>query len=277
MKALEISEQEIPEELTELVRKYKIKLERGEAEKVKISGYLGRGYQFDANEKVKTHIERKLLASGYGMEVMDEKEMNKTKEKYTQLKTITHKSQALTVRQPTLKEKYDAKMKLISKDVKAKQIALDVGMTAAKSAIISGKSEEETLALVHEAITKALENYKPTTTVQGGVKSAIKIIDEWEEKENIKKVIEQIESTYQSESDSWKKICRILFESCYHAFRIVAGCIKITESGKTESFKLIVPGHDFFDFKFCESVIVFRVLRMVFIHWKILRCAKSCS
>ena len=46
LKALEYSEQEVPDELRELVRIYKEKFERGEAERVKISGYLGRGKFF---------------------------------------------------------------------------------------------------------------------------------------------------------------------------------------------------------------------------------------
>ena len=48
-------------------------------------------------------------------------------------------------------------MKLLSRDPKAKQIALDVGITTAKAAIISGKKEDEILPLVQEAIQKANE------------------------------------------------------------------------------------------------------------------------
>lgn len=77
-------------------------------------------------------------------------------------------------------------MKLLSRDPKAKQIALDVGITTAKAAIISGKKEDEILPLVQEAIQKALENYKPSVSVQKGLENAAKIIEEWEEKENIR-------------------------------------------------------------------------------------------
>ena len=187
VKALEISEQEVPDALKALVRSYQDKLNKGEAERVKISGYLGKGYQFNSNENEQGLIERKLLASGYEND-MDEKEINKNKERLSQLHLLNqrHKSKALVVKQPSLKEKYESKMKFISKDVKAKQIALDVGMNAAKAAIIAGKNEEETLALVHEAITNALDNYKPSVTVSKGVETAIKIIDEWEGKENAK-------------------------------------------------------------------------------------------
>ena len=40
---LEISDQEVPEDLIELVRFYKEKLESGEANKYRVSGYVGRG------------------------------------------------------------------------------------------------------------------------------------------------------------------------------------------------------------------------------------------
>lgn len=77
-------------------------------------------------------------------------------------------------------------MRILSKDSKAKEIAIDVGMNAAKAAIISGKSEEEILPIVQEAITKALSEYKPSVSMQKGVEQAAKIIEDWEEKENEK-------------------------------------------------------------------------------------------
>ena len=61
IKVLEISNQEIPDELKEISRNYRRKLLRGEAEKFRISGYLGRGYQFNKLEKEKKKLEIKLL------------------------------------------------------------------------------------------------------------------------------------------------------------------------------------------------------------------------
>ena len=78
------------------------------------------------------------------------------------------------------------KMKLISKDDKAKQIAIDVGMNAAKAAIIAGKNEDEILPIVQDAIAKALDDYKPSVSMAKGVENASRIIENWEEKENIK-------------------------------------------------------------------------------------------
>ena len=61
IKVMEISNQEISEELKEIARNYRRKLLRGEAEKFRISGYLGRGYQFNKLEKEKRKLEIKLL------------------------------------------------------------------------------------------------------------------------------------------------------------------------------------------------------------------------
>ena len=61
IKVLEISNQNVSDELKEIARNYRRKLLRGEAEKFRISGYLGRGYQFNKLEKEKRKLEIKLL------------------------------------------------------------------------------------------------------------------------------------------------------------------------------------------------------------------------
>ena len=150
------------------------------------------GYQFTPQENEKSFIERKLLGTGFETnEEVDENEIKKEQERLKLLEEESgrnSKSTALTLRNPSLREK-ENKMKLLSRDPKAKQIALDVGITTAKAAIISGKKEDEILPLVQEAIQKALENYKPSVSVQKGLENAAKIIEEWEEKENIRKSI----------------------------------------------------------------------------------------
>lgn len=148
------------------------------------------GYQFTPVESEKNIIERKLLGCGFiNEEEIDENEIKMEKERLKLLEEggdINSKSTALTIRGPSIKEKHEKKMKLLSRDAKAKQIAIDVGMNAAKAAIIAGKTEEEILPIVQEAITKALEHYKPSVSMQKGLENAAKIIEEWEEKENIK-------------------------------------------------------------------------------------------
>lgn len=100
--------------------------------------------------------------------------------------TKEQNKQALAILQPSLKEKEEEKRKLLSRDPKAKQIAIDVGMTAAKNAIISGKSEEEVLELAQKAITQALAEYKPNVRTEKALENAAKIIEGWEERENVK-------------------------------------------------------------------------------------------
>ena len=185
MKALELSGQVVPYELSELVRKYRHKKENGETDRHRISGYLGHGYQFTQCESERRVIERKLIGSGYEDEsTLDE---NEIQENLMKLYTNTNCT-AMCVKHASssAKERNENKMKLISKDDKAKQIAIDVGMNAAKAAIIAGKNEDEILPIVQDAIAKALDNYKPSVSMSKGLENASRIIENWEEKENIK-------------------------------------------------------------------------------------------
>ena len=186
MKALELSGQVVPSELSELVRKYRYKKENGETDRYRISGYLGHGYQFTHNESERRVIERKLIGSGYEDDenAIDE---NEIKDNLMKLYTNTNCT-AICVKHASSSSSHGNvnKMKLISKDDKAKQIAIDVGMNAAKAAIIAGKNEDEILPIVQDAIAKALDDYKPSVSMAKGVENASRIIENWEEKENIK-------------------------------------------------------------------------------------------
>ena len=186
MKALELSGQTIPSELSELVRKYRYKKENGETDRYRISGYLGHGYQFTHNESERRVIERKLIGSGYEYDenAIDE---NEIKDNLMKLYNNTN-CNAICVKHTSTRNNGgdNNKMKLISKDDKAKQIAIDVGMNAAKAAIIAGKHEDEILPIVQDAIAKALDDYKPSVSMAKGVENASRIIENWEEKENIK-------------------------------------------------------------------------------------------
>jgi len=133
LRVLEDSGQKIPQDLKALVRSYKEKLESGEADKFKTHGYWGKGFKFDNVEKEKISQVRKELGKAFGVngnengngsdsepEVKgkDEEDSNKTKkDQLTQLK----------------KQKDEEKRKMLfSRDPKAKQLAMDTGMTAAK-------------------------------------------------------------------------------------------------------------------------------------------------
>lgn len=194
IKVLEISNQEISDQLKEVARNYRRKLLRGEAEKFRISGYLGRGYKFNKLEKEKKKIETKLLTTGENEQFLDENELEKNKKELKLLndeengdKNKNSESQALVIRKKSLIEQHKERVKLMRRDPKAKQIALDIGMKAAKAAFIAGKKEEEIIPIVQDAITKALANYKPSVSLKEGTENASKIIEEWEAIDNQKK------------------------------------------------------------------------------------------
>ena len=196
IKVLEISNQEVSDEIKEVARNYRRKLLRGEAEKFRISGYLGRGYKFNKLEKEKKKIELKLLTTGENEQFLDENELEKNKKELKLLKeeednelgkNKDNESQALVIRKKSLIEQHKERVKLMRRDPKAKQIALDIGMKAAKAALIAGKKEEEIIPIVQDAITKALANYKPSVSLKEGTENASKIIEEWEAVDNQKK------------------------------------------------------------------------------------------
>ena len=194
IKVLEISNQNVSDELKEIARNYRRKLLRGEAEKFRISGYLGRGYQFNKLEKEKRKLEIKLLGQ---QEQNNEDNLNENEIEELKLikseedkeKEKKDESKALVIRKKSLIEQHKERMKLMRRDPKAKQMALDIGMKAAKAAFIAGKKEEEIILIVQDAITKGLSNYKPNVSLKEGTENAYKIIEEWEAVDNMKKHI----------------------------------------------------------------------------------------
>ena len=197
IKVMEISNQEISDELKEIARNYRRKLLRGEADKFRISGYLGRGYQFNKLEKEKRKLEMKLLGqqeeNNIDMNQDDIEEIKLIKDSENKEKSKKDESKALVIRKKSLIEQHKERIKLIRRDPKAKQMALDIGMKAAKAAFISGKKEEEIIKIVQDAITKGLSNYKPNVSVKEGAENASKVIEEWEMKDNMKKHVFSIE------------------------------------------------------------------------------------
>ena len=194
IKVLEISNQNVSDELKEIARNYRRKLLRGEADKFRISGYLGRGYQFNKLEKEKRKLEIKLLGQEETNNNIDNQindndieELNMIKSEENKEKVKKDESKALILRKKSLIEQHKERMKLMRRDPKAKQMALDIGMKAAKAAFIAGKKEEEIIKIVQDAITKGLANYKPNVSLKEGTENAYKIIEEWEAVDNMKK------------------------------------------------------------------------------------------
>ena len=85
------------------------------------------------------------------------------------------------------------KMRNLIRDKKAQQIAMDIGNNVARAAILTGKSSNEIIPIVQNAMQKALENYKAGVSTKKGVEDASKIIEEWEKEENLKNHIFSIE------------------------------------------------------------------------------------
>jgi len=194
IKVFEISNQNVSDELKEIARNYRRKLLRGEAEKFRISGYLGRGYQFNKLEKEKRKLEIKLLGQQAennnnedNLNENEREELKLIKSEEDKEKEQKDESRALVVRKKSLIEQHKERMKLMRRDPKAKQMALDIGMKAAKAAFIAGKKEEEIIKIVQDAITKGLANYKPNVSLKEGTENAYKIIEEWEAVDNMKK------------------------------------------------------------------------------------------
>ena len=76
---------------------------------------------------------------------------------------------------------------------------------------------------------------------------------------------------------TWQKVLRVLLKAADFSIRIITGSIEISQSRKAHSLKLVIPGHKAFNFKLSKSVVIFRILWMIFIHRKIFRSTKNCS
>lgn len=192
VRVLEVSKQNIDDELLELVRIHREKVEAGEAQKFRISGYYGRGFDFSQKERDSALSSRKELGRGYLM-MIGEDEDNEIKgregEKNTE-QSESEKKKNLTalalIKKSQELQTFEDKRKALLKDKQAQQIALDVGANAVKNAIIAGKSEEEALQIAQDAIEKVLANYIPSVSAEKGAEQAAKVIEEWVERENIK-------------------------------------------------------------------------------------------
>ena len=198
IQALKNSNENVPVELEEIYSDYIKKIENGNSGKFKINGYLGRGYKFDSIEKDKNNIERYLLGfdSNITNNINDNNIINTNKliKKYNDIKNkeVERNNMSLVLRNQNQELKNKQKLNYIKRDPKLKQICLEVGMNAAKAALISGKKEEEILKMVSIAINNTLNSYK-NNSYRKGVENVNKIIEEFEIKDNIKNHIFSIE------------------------------------------------------------------------------------
>lgn len=186
LKVLEVSNQLIPHDLEDLVLSYK---ENGQSDKQKISGYWGRGYEFSKKERDSAFNTKKEIGKGYLMLEADDEDLEikgrADQEKTKDLNSAENKT-ALAIFKNDTEKRLAERRKIIMRDKTAQQIALDVGASAVKNAIIAGKSEEDALQIAQEAIERVLADYKPSVSAEKGAEQAAKIIEEWVERENYK-------------------------------------------------------------------------------------------
>jgi len=157
--------------------------------------FFGRGFMFNNNEKEKIQLVRKEMGKNYNILTGDPdnedepeiKGVDKNDENANNNTTQNNTKDAANEFLNKIKDE-DKKKQLLNlfKDTKAKQLAMDAGMMAAKNAIMAKKTEEEAMIIAQEAIEKVLQEYRPSVSTEKGVEQAAKIIEEWVERENEK-------------------------------------------------------------------------------------------
>ena len=152
IKAFENSALQIPHDLEELDKTFKLKVAMGEEETYRPKGYIGRGHQFNEEEREKEKKEKKEMSKSFGMQI----EENIDSDDEIEIGGVTHNKS---------EEKSEEQMLLdLIKDPKAKQAANDAAIQAAKNAIVVGSSQEEIMASALDAIRQVVIKYKPAVT-----------------------------------------------------------------------------------------------------------------
>ncbi len=131
LRVLEKSNQRVPQELKTLVRNYKEKLESGETDKYrsKFSSW-GRGFKFDVEEREKATLVKKEISKTFGMNNDNESESEPDVKGDDGDDYSREQREHINLLK---KQKDEEKRKqLFSRDPKAKQLAMDTGMAAAK-------------------------------------------------------------------------------------------------------------------------------------------------
>jgi len=152
MRALKQSGNNIPEELEELDRVYREKVNKGEMEKYRPNGFLGTGFKFNKEEKHKVRQMRKQLSTSLGFD-MEASESDSDLD----LKEKKGKQEEEKPHQQLIDERI--------RDPKIRQAAMDAAINAAKIAIVGGAELEEVKKVAESAINKIIEEYKPSVSL----------------------------------------------------------------------------------------------------------------
>lgn len=141
IKALQISNAKVPEDLKNMHRKFEEKVQRGEARKYKNKNLSGRGYKFDPEEASKMKLIKKILG---GIE-LDIEDLNEIEE----LKKVENTKKI---------EKQNLKL---LKDPRTREAMKRSAIKAASEAILSGATNEDVFIACQKAIRNFFHSYNP--------------------------------------------------------------------------------------------------------------------
>lgn len=161
-KVLELSNQDVSEQLTDLALEFKQMVEDGEAKAYRSRGFGGKGFKFNKEELQKVKDSRKKRKKDY---IFSDSETDSDPEEEKVVK------------------KEDMTIADYIKDPKIKAAAMSAAQTAAKAALMSGNASGAVMA-AKEAIELIVLKLKADPNPEEGLSNALKIRDEWQSKAN---------------------------------------------------------------------------------------------
>ncbi len=175
MRALKLSGNPIPEDLEELDRVYREKVSKGEMEKYRPNGFVGKGYKFTEDEETKVKQVRKQLSRSFGFDA-DASDSDSDIEVGKDKKSKQQEEEKS--REQVVAERI--------KDPKIKQAALDAAVNAAKIAIANGSDKDGIMKAAESAINKVIDEYKPSVSLKEGLERVMQLRDDYEAQEDTK-------------------------------------------------------------------------------------------
>jgi ATP-dependent RNA helicase DDX46/PRP5 len=161
-RVLELSNQEVSENLTDLALEFKQMVEDGEAKPYRSRGFGGKGFKFNKEEVQKVKDCRKKRKKDY---IFSDSETDSDPEEEKVVK------------------REDMTIADFIKDPKIKAAAMSAAQTAAKAALMSGNAQGAVLA-AKEAIELIVIKLKADPNPDEGLANALKVRDEWQSRSN---------------------------------------------------------------------------------------------
>lgn len=204
IKALELSKQTIPKELIEMMNNYLYKLEKGEVNNFRRRVFEGKGYKFDEEENHKEEFKRKKLKQMYNLAIgeneedvdNDNKENNNSKlisvnniNKNKNVIKDINEEQKIAIRDISNRI---AKVKNIEKNPELKSLIMDKVQNEVKNIMLRTNDLEQASKGALECVDYFFKNYNQRVSAEKRIKNISKVLQNWEEKDNIAKNIESI-------------------------------------------------------------------------------------